>query len=158
MANVVPGISTLGVRVGWMTGSADTIPTSGTCNWFTRVNSTGEVALDTNTIDASALEDYVDKSIAGRASTGGTYSITVNQTPETIDEWADAMTASASNNGIWIQEWSPQMPEVSDWLFVQTPRQFPKAAKEQNSLMTAEIQCALVNFAGQAAAVDAPTS
>ena len=158
MANVVPGISTLGVRVGWMTGSSDTIPTEGTCTWFTRVNSTGEVALDTNTIDASALEDYVDKSIAGRASTGGTYSITVNQTPETIAEWAAAMAASATNNGIWIQEWSPQMPTVSDWLFVQTPQQFPKAAKEQNALMTAEIQCALVNFAGQAAAVDAPST
>ena len=157
MANL-PGISTLGVRVGYMTGNADAVPTTGTCTWFTRINSTGEIALDTNTIDASALEDYVDRSIAGRASTGGSYSLTVNVTPETMDEWAAAFTASANNGGIWIQEWSPSMPELADWIFVQTPRQFPKSAKEQNSLLTAEIQCAIVNYAGQAAAVDAPST
>lgn len=156
MANV-PGISTLGVRVGWMNGAADTIPTSGTCTWLTRINATGEIALDTNTIDASALEDYTDKSIAGRASTGGTYTITVNVTPETMTEWAAVFAASASNNGVWIQEWSPQNPTQADWIFVQTPRQFPKAAKEQNALLTVEIQCAIVNYAGQAAAVDAPS-
>lgn len=158
MATGLPGISTLGSRVGWMNGSADTVPTSGTCNWLTRVNSTGEIALDTNTIDASALEDYIDRSIAGRASTGGTYSLTINETEDTIDEWADAFAASAANNGIWIQEWSPQMPSKSEWIFVQTPRQFPKAAKEQNSLLTVEIQCAIVNYAGLADAVDAPTT
>jgi len=157
MANS-PGISTLGVRVGWMNGNADAVPTTGTCTWLTRINGTGEIALDTNTIDASALEDYVDRSIAGRASTGGSYSLTINVTPETMDEWALVFAASAANNGVWIQEWSPSMPDTSDWIFVQTPRQFPKSAKEQNSLLTVEIQCAIVNYAGQAAAVDAPTS
>ena len=139
-----------------MNGSADTVPTSGSCTWLTRINATGEIALDTNTIDASSLEDYTDKTIAGRASTGGTYSITVNVTPETMTEWAAVFSASAANNGVWIQEWSPQNSTMADWIFVQTPRQFPKAAKEQNSLLTVEIQCAIVNYAGQAAAVDAP--
>ena len=151
------GISTLGVRVGWINGSADTVPTSGSVTWLTRINATGEIALDTNTIDASALEDYVDRSIAGRASTGGTYSITVNVTPDTMTEWAAVFAASKANNGVWIQEWSPQNPTMSDWIFVQTPQQFPKAAKEQNSLLTVEITCAIVNYAGQAAAVDTPS-
>lgn len=158
MANIVPGISTLGIRVGWTNGSSDTVPTSGSVTWLTRINATGEIALDTNNIDASSLEDYTDKQIAGRASTGGVYSITVNETPETIAEWADVFAASAANNGVWICEWSPQMPDVADWVFVQTPRQFPKSAKEQNALLTAEIQCAIVNYAGQHAAVDPPTT
>lgn len=157
MANI-PGISTLGVRVGWMTGDANTVPTSGTCTWLTRINATGEIALDTQTLDASALEDYTTKSIAGRADNGGSYNISVNVTPETMDEWAAVFAASKSNNGVWIQEWSPQNPSKSDWIFVQTPQQFPKAAKEQNSVLVVEIQCAIVNYAGQSDAVDAPAA
>ena len=103
MANAVPGISTLGVRVGWMSGDANTVPTSGSCTWLTRINATGEIALDTNTIDASALEDYVDKTIAGRASTGGTYSITVNVTPETMTEWAAGFSCRLRNSSRSLQ-------------------------------------------------------
>lgn len=148
-------ISTLGARVGWATGDADTIPSSG-FTWLTRINATGEIALATNTIDASSLEDHVTRTIAGRADTGGTYTITVNVTPETMDEWAAVFTASKNNGGVWIQEWVEGDPTHGDFIFVQTPQQFPKSAKEQNALLTVEIECAIVNYAGQAAAVDAP--
>lgn len=36
-----------------------------------RVNEISGIELDTETIDASALEDYQERSIAGRQSTGG---------------------------------------------------------------------------------------
>ena len=154
MANAVPGVSTLKARVGWIVGSSDTVPTSGTVTWFTRVNETGEIALTTNTIDASALEDDVDKMIAGRGSTGGTYTITFNQTPETVEEMRAVMVASAQNNGVWVQEWVPGTPDVADWIFCQFPAKIPKPGMAQNSLRTVAIECAIVNFETAAASLD----
>ena len=151
------GTSSLGMRLGWQIGDSTTVPTSGSFTWLTRVNNIGEISLDTNTIDSSALEDYEDKFIAGRAGTPGNIPITINATPDTMDEWAAVFAASAANNGVWMQEWSPQDPTQSAFYFVQTPQKFPKPAGEQNSLRTVEIQCAVVNYAGYAPAVDAPS-
>ena len=39
-----------------------------------------EITIETETIDASALEDKIERTIAGRGSTGGTFGVTVNVT------------------------------------------------------------------------------
>ena len=49
-----PGISTLGVKFGW-SAAGDTKPASFTL--LTRINAIGSISLDTEEIDASALED-----------------------------------------------------------------------------------------------------
>ena len=151
----VPGVSTLGIRLAWAAGTADTLPSSVT--WLTRINGTSNIALEPATIDASALEDYEDKTVAGRASTGGTYTITVNETDETIAEWAAVFAASAAGDGVWIQEYSPHLTDA-DWIFVQTPAKYPKSAKEQNSLQTVEIQCTIVNYHGKDTAIAPPSN
>ncbi len=40
-----------------------------------RVSSSDEIAIETETIDASALEDKIERTIAGRGSTGGTFGV-----------------------------------------------------------------------------------
>ena len=65
------GISTLGVKFGYGVGTLTTKPTSFT--QLERVNSIGGIALSTEQIDASALEDLVSKYVAGRQDTGGTW-------------------------------------------------------------------------------------
>lgn len=50
----VPGIATLGIKFGWAS-AADTKPSSFTA--LSRINSIGAISLDTEEIDASALED-----------------------------------------------------------------------------------------------------
>jgi hypothetical protein len=40
-----------------------------------RVNSSDEISIETETIDASALEDKIERTIAGRGSTGGTFGV-----------------------------------------------------------------------------------
>lgn len=154
MATGVPGISTLGILVGWAAGTVDSTPWSGgTVKLLTRINGTGEINIDPETIDASALEDYVERSIAGRASTGGTYTITVNETDDTVAEWVEVFESSnGSNHGVWIEEWSPSMTKAN-WMFVQTPSIYPKSAKEQNSLQTVEINCTIVDYHGLDVAV-----
>ena len=80
-----PGISTLGILFGYTAETtAGEKPSAFTL--LTRINQIGGVSLDTEQIDASALEDVVSKYVAGRADTGGTFPVTVNITAETIAE------------------------------------------------------------------------
>lgn len=70
MAVTISGISTLGVELSYgVETTAGTKPAAFTK--LPRCNSIGGIELDTETIDASALEDYQERTIAGRQSTGG---------------------------------------------------------------------------------------
>lgn len=146
-------VSTLGIKLGWAAATADTNTLPSSVTRLHRINATSEINLEPNTIDASALEDYEDQTVAGRASTGGTYTITVNETDDTITEWAAVFASSAANGGVWIEEWSPNMT-TANWIFVQTPSKYPKSAKEQNSLQTVEIACTIVSYYGSGTAID----
>ena len=150
-----PGLSTLGMRLGWQSGTPQSIPAEVT--WLTRINSTSEITIDPATIDASALEDYEDKTIAGRAATGGTYTVTVNETDETQNEWAAVFAASAAGQGVWLVEYVPGLSKCN-YIFVQTPQKYPKAAKEQNSLLTVEISCTIVDYHGYDTLITPPNA
>ena len=54
------------IKLGWNIGSS--MPSS--FNVLTRINAIGGISLETEQIDASALEDYVTRYIAGRQDTG----------------------------------------------------------------------------------------
>ncbi len=148
-----PGVATLGIKLGWAAATADTNTLPSSVTRLHRINATSEINIEPETIDASALEDYIGQSIAGRASTGGTYTITVNETDTTISEWEAVFASSASNGGVWIEEWSPNL-EKANWIFVQTPTKYPKSAKEQNGLQTVEISCTIVSYYGSGTAVE----
>ncbi|MBR1631359.1 MAG: hypothetical protein IJ680_05840 [Paludibacteraceae bacterium] len=150
-----PGISTLGIKFGW--GAAgDTKPA--TFTQLTRVNSIGGISIEPEQIDASALEDYLTAYVAGRADTGGSVSITVNATTDTITEWQTVFTASQTavgNNqaGLWFEVWSPYLTQA--FFFVaQTPQQFPMPEIGQNELMTVEIPLTIAEYKGLDAAVE----
>ena len=151
----VPGLSTLKIRLGWSAGTPQTLPT--TLTWLTRINATSEITIEPEVIDASALEDETEQSVAGRASTGGTYTITVNETDETQAEWADVFAASAAGEGVWIVEYVPGLSKCN-YIFVQTPQQYPKSAKDQNSLLTVDIQCTIVKYHGYDELITPPTT
>ena len=48
------------------------------------VHSISGIELDTETIDSSALEDFQERNVAGRQSTGGEWTVTFNLTNETL--------------------------------------------------------------------------
>ena len=151
-----PGVATLGIKLGWAPATADTNTLPQSVTRLHRINATSEINIEPETIDASALEDYIEQSVAGRASTGGTYTITVNETDTTVEEWAGSsgvFASSAANGGVWIEEWSPNL-EKANWIFVQTPTKYPKSAKEQNGLQTVEIACTIVSYYGQGTAIE----
>lgn len=69
MAVSTPGLSTLGVKLGY---GVETVqgekPSAFT--WLERCNTINGIELSTEVIDASALEDYVARKIAGRQDPG----------------------------------------------------------------------------------------
>lgn len=140
------GLATLGVEIGYGTGS--TKPTKFTR--LTRVNQIGGVAISPNSIDASALEDFVDRAIAGRASTGGNFPITINVTDDTIKEWETVMTAYkglASGSSLWFEV---VVPKLTKGFFIkaQMPDKLPLPQMGQNSLLTMEISTIIEDYVG----------
>ena len=150
MAATVMGLSTLGITFGYgVESTAGTKPSSFT--QLDRINNIGGISMDVEQIDASALEDTQTKYVAGRADTGGTWSVTVNFTDETATEWetliSDYNTAQASGLNLWFEV---ILPNQSDAFFVvaQPPQQIPMPEIGQNELLTVEIALTVVEYKG----------
>ena len=144
------GLSTLGITFGYgVESTAGTKPASFT--QLNRINNIGGISMDVEQIDASALEDTQTKYVAGRADTGGTWSVTVNFTDETATEWETLIsaynTAQASNLNLWFEV---ILPNQSDAFFViaQPPQQLPMPEIGQNELLTVEISLTVVEYKG----------
>lgn len=143
------GVSSLGVALGYAAEStAGTKPAAFTA--LHRINSIGGITISPETIDASALEDYVEKSVAGRASTGGTWTVSVNITDDTIEEWEDVIDAYNALSGgkqMWFEVTSDQL---TDGFFViaQPPQSLPMPEIGQNELLTMDIELTIVDYKG----------
>lgn len=150
MAATIAGLSTLGITMGYgVETTAGTKPASFSA--LDRINSIGGITMDVEKIDASALEDTATKYVAGRADTGGDWSVTVNFTDETVEQWEDLIdaynTAQASGLNLWFEVC---LPNQSDAFFViaQPPQQLPMPEIGQNELLTIEISNTVVEYKG----------
>ena len=150
------GISTLGVTFGYgVETTAGEKPTSFTK--LTRINAIGGINIEPETIDASALEDYVERSVAGRASTGGTFPVTVNFTMDTVAEWktliSEYQEAKEAGKRVWFET---IIPGVTDAFFAvaQPPEAIPQPEIGQNELLTVEINLTVEEYVGLDAKVD----
>lgn len=150
MAATIAGLSTLGITMGYgVETTAGTKPASFSA--LDRINSIGGITMDVEKIDASALEDTATKYVAGRADTGGDWSVTVNFTDETVQQWEDLIdaynTAQASGLNLWFEIC---LPNQSDAFFViaQPPQQLPMPEIGQNELLTIEISNTVVEYKG----------
>lgn len=157
MAVGTAGISTLGVKFGWGIGSGDTKPSAFT--WLERANSVGGVSLDTEQIDASALEDEISRYIAGRQDTGGTFAVTFNLTSEVVTQLEAMITAYnglTAGQKMWTEVWSPYLTD-GFFAIVQAPKHIPQPDMSQNELMTVEMTFILEEYKGMSAGVE-PTN
>ena len=139
MAGEVAGISTLGSLTGYaVETTAGTKPT--TFKMLHRINASDEIAIETETIDASALEDMIERTIAGRGSTGGTFGVTVNVTDETITEWETLIeeyeTGKASGKAMWYEEYFPSLSKAF-FTKIEPPTVIPKPARTLRGLLMA---------------------
>ena len=159
MAVQIPGLSTLGIKFGYaVETTANQKPASFT--WLERCNSIAGIALSTETIDASALEDYITKYIAGRQDSGGEWTITFNYTAEVATQLQTMITAyntaKASNLKTWFEVW---IPNATNGFFVvaQPPQRLPMPEFSQNELLTIEVGFAVQDYKGELTAVE-PTA
>ena len=148
------GLSTLGITFGYgVETEAGKKPTS--FKALHRINEIGEINLDPNTIDASALEDFITRTIEGRADTGGTFPITVNLTPETKEEWETLITAYKGLSGGKRMWFETIVPGFEDAFFVvaQPPEQIPQPEFSQNGLLTVDLNLTIEEYKGMDAKV-----
>lgn len=160
MAVQTPGLSTLGVKLGY---SVETVkgqkPTSFT--WLERCNAIDGISLETNQIDASALEDYISKYVAGRQDSGGTWNITFNSTQEVfgqLEAMIDAYNVGQADdtNGplnLWLEVWSPNNNKAF-FVVVQPPQKLPMPSFEQNALQTIQLGFSISEYKGQDTAIE----
>lgn len=147
--------STLGIELKYAVETvAGTKPSAFTK--LTRINSIGGVELSTEQIDASSLEDYVTKYIAGRQDTGGTWDVTVNLTDDTIAEWqtliSDAQTGRASGLQTWFEVVSPYLTEAF-FVIAEPPKEIPMPEFAQNELATVDMSLTINEYKGMDAKV-----
>ena len=146
------GLSTLGIGLKYaVETTAGVAPSTGYVT-LTRINQIGGISQDTEQIDASALEDTSSQYIAGRADTGGKIPISVNITPDTIDEWQTLIsaynTAHASNKQMYFQVTSAGLGGDSFFFIGEPPQNIPMPESSQNELWVVEIPIAVVNYIG----------
>ena len=151
----VTGLSTLGITFGYgAEESSGTKPAA--FNLLTRINAIGNISLENQTIDSSALEDFVTKYIAGRADTPGNVPITVNLTPETKSEWATLIStykALTDEKQMWFEVIVPGLTEAF-FFIAQPPQEIPMPAMDQNALLTVEFTLTIVEYKGLGTKVD----
>lgn len=155
MAGEIAGISTLGSLTGYaVETTAGVKPT--TFKMLHRINASDEIAIETETIDASALEDMIERTIAGRGSTGGTFGVTVNVTDETITEWETLIqeyeTAKPTGKAMWYEEYFPSLKKAF-FTKIEPPTVIPKPAREQNGLLTVTMTLTINEYVGPDTAI-----
>lgn len=158
----IPGLSTLGIEVGYAVVTAtSSLPAAVTS--LPRCNNIGGIEFTMNSIDASALEDYVTKRVAGRADSPETIEMTFNNTSDVRSALNAMLTAYATslssdpNTLVCIEVYDPKdTTDGACWFFVQPPTQLGMSEISQNSLKTIALSCTLVEYHGYDAGV-APT-
>ncbi len=147
---MLAGLSTLGVQfsVGFETVSGQK-PTE--FNVLHRINSIGGISIEPETIDASALEDTVERSVAGRATSGGSFTVGFNAQEQTISEFEqmieDYQEASANQLRMWVQIAHPSMSRAF-FVVAQPPLQLPMPDFGQNELLVMEVPLTIEEYVG----------
>lgn len=155
MAGDIAGVSTVGSLTGY---AVETIAGEKPTKFIMlhRVNASDAISIDVETIDASALEDEIERTIAGRGSTGGTFNVTVNVTDETIEEWEKLIkaykTARASGLSMWYEEYYPSLQKAF-FTKIEPPTIIPKPARDQNGLLTVDMALTINKYVGPDTAI-----
>ena len=150
MAAAIPGLSTLGVKFSY---GVETVkgqkPTKFTI--LERCNDIPEITLDTETIDASALEDMQSRYVAGRQDTGGEWAPVFNLTDEVITQLDTMMKAADTGIKTGLRTWfQVTVPNLTKSFFVvgQPGTKVPLPAMAQNELLTGSISISIDEYIG----------
>ena len=154
----IAGVSTLGITMSYGIEQVSGQKPA-TFKLLNRINSIGGITIEPETIDASALEDTVTRSVAGRADNGGQFTVGVNMTNETIAEWETLINeykeVQETGKRMWFQVLSPNLEEAF-FVAAQPPLNIPMPDMGQNEVLVMELPLTIDEFAGMAEKI-APT-
>lgn len=161
MAVQQAGLSSLGVKFGYgVETTAGNKPAAFT--WLERCNSISGIALPTENIDASALEDLVTRYVPGRQDTGGEWAVTFNYTEE-VEAQLTAMIAAYTAGqaettplNTWFEVWFPDTAKAF-FVVAAPPKILPMPEVSQNSLQTIEVTFTINEYKGTDTAIE-PTA
>lgn len=146
----IPGLSTLGITFSYGVETAKgQKPTKFTI--LERCNDIPEIALETETIDASALEDMQTRYVAGRQDTGGEWAPVFNLTEEVIGQLDTMMEASTTGIKSGFRTWFQIIvPNLTKAFFVvgQPGTKVPLPEMAQNELLTGSISISIDEYIG----------
>lgn len=155
----VPGLSTLGITFSYGIETAAGVKPE-TFTVLKRCNDIPEITLDTETIDASALEDLQSRYVSGRQDTGGEWSPVFNLTNEVIAQLDAMMAASKTAQATGLRTWFQVIvPNLEKAFFVvgQPGTKIPLPAMAQNALLTGSISISIDEYVGLSEKVE-PTA
>ena len=156
MAVQIPGLSTLGIKFGYgVETTANQKPAAFT--WLERCNNINGINLATEIIDASALEDYITRKVAGRQDAGDSWPVTFNYTEEVATQ-LNAMisaynTGKASNFRTWFEVWIPNVTKAF-YVVAQPPQKLSMPEFGQNALLTIDVELAIEEYIGADTAIE----
>lgn len=147
----VSGISTNGTLLSYAVEGTTAGVKPASFTKLNRINSIDEISIESEQIDSSALEDEIEKNIAGRASAGGSFNIVVNLTNETLTEWetliSASKTATAAGKATWFQI-KPKNLTKAIFVTAEPPAKVPSPAFDQNGLLTVSIPLVINEYKG----------
>lgn len=157
----IPGLSTLGIQVGYKVVTAmNALPSSG-ITALPRCNSIDGIEITPASIDASALEDYVTQRVAGRSDIPDTWNLTFNNTPAVRTALSGLISAynseTSADKVVCIEVYDPKDTAGAFWVFVQPSAALSLSEVSQNTLKTLTFATTPVTVYGYAAGV-APTA
>lgn len=154
--STIAGVSTLGIKVAYgIETVAGTKPE--TFTWLPRCTSIGEISLDQEDLDASAIEDYITRYIDGRMDTGGDWTLTFNLTSETKTGLKTMMSASATAKASNLRTWFEiYTPDETDAIFVvgRPGTKLPLSAINGNEVRTVDINITIDEYKEYDSAVE----
>lgn len=143
------GVSTLGITLGYgLETVAGTKPSE--FKQLNRINNISAITLETEQIDASALEDLATRYIAGRQDSGGSWAVSVNLTDETQAEWENLIkeyNELGSGLHVWFEIIVPGM-EKAFFVVAQPPQVIPFPEMAQNGLLTVDVTLSIEEYKG----------
>lgn len=143
------GLSTLGVELfAAESTNGEKVTTAASYSKLHRINAIGEVTVEPENIDASALEDLITKYVQGRSTVTDSLGITVNATDDTIAEWKKILGKRMC--------FMTTIPGLTDAFFViaTVPSKIPQPALDQNGLLTFVMNCTINDFIGLDTAIE----
>lgn len=137
------GISTLGVKLyAKETADGTKVESYGESDLLTRINAIGEVTVEPESIDSSALEDFETQYVQGRSTVSDTFAVTVNATNETVAEWKKIL-----NKKVCFMTVVPGLTEAF-FVIATVPSIIPEPAIDQNGLLTFTMNCTANKYIG----------